>query len=95
MTRLPPPSVAANVTRDTDLRSVISHQTVDSGVESLQPRPKRRSRERLGPVTDENGSIKIPRRQTGTPRKDASSKIPRRDTRKSAPGLKDASNKLF
>jgi len=95
VTRLPPPSVAANVTRDTDMRSVISHQTVDSGVESLQPRPKRRSRERSGPVTDENRSIKMPRRQTGTPRKDAPSKIPRRDTRKSAPGLKDASNKLI
>jgi len=95
VTRLPPPFSSANVTKDTDLRSIISQQTVDSGVESLQPRPKRRSREKSGPGADENRPEKKSRRQTGTPRKDAPSKIPRRDTRKSAPGLKDASNKLF
>ena len=107
VTRLPPPSVLANVTRDTDLRSVISQQTEDSGVESLQPRPKRRTMERTmersgaevtpknrttrrsgTPRKDENTPEKrTRRRQSGEPRKDGPSKIPRRT------GLKDASNK--
>ena len=91
VTRLPQPSVSANMTKDMDLRSVISQQTVDSGVESLHTRHKRRSSERLGPFVDENRPGKKSRRLTGTPRKNAPSKIPRR----SAPGLKDASNKLF
>lgn len=84
-TNILPPGAAAAAAKDTDLRSIISQQTVDSGVESLHPAKKRRSKE----VEEERENVRKTRRRSGTP-VGARNKRPGR--RRSGAALADVSN---
>ena len=70
--------------KESDQRSIISQQTVDSGVETLLSRTKRRSGERSENVASKRS------RKSSPP----ASRIPVRETRRSKGMLTDASNML-
>ena len=63
-----PPGATASTSKDTDLRSIISQQTVDSGVESLHPAKKRRTVDEDEETENvEERITRSTRRQSGTP----------------------------
>ena len=87
---LPPASISSNP-KEADLRSIISQQTEDSGVESLHPSERKRRTTTSSEL--ENSKVsKKPRRQTSTPVHQARKKTRLRGSRGGA--LADVSNNV-